>query len=108
MAPNTAPAGKSYAQKAADLFMSAVGMKSAPKPEPKEDVFAQEKLNPVASANLLAERCRQYLSNSDVQKIREAFRYADQAFEVGYIRHETNVRNSQISGNHGLEINACQ
>ena len=58
MAPNTAPAGKSYAQKAADLFMSAVGMKSAPKPEPKEDVFAQEKLNPVASANLLAERCR--------------------------------------------------
>ena len=52
MAPNTAPAGKSYAQKAADLFMSAVGMKSAPKPEPKEDVFAQEKLNPVAAANI--------------------------------------------------------
>ena len=86
MAPNTAPAGKSYAQKAADLFMSAVGMKSAPKPEPKEDVFAQEKLNPVASANLLAERCRQYLSNSDVQKIREAFRYADQA-HLGQFRN---------------------
>ena len=86
MAPNTATAGKSYAQKAADLFMSAVGMKSAPKPEPKEDVFAQEKLNPVASANLLAERCRQYLSNSDVQKIREAFRYADQA-HLGQFRN---------------------
>jgi len=66
--------------------MSAVGMKSAPKPEPKEDVFAQEKLNPVASANLLAERCRQYLSNSDVQKIREAFRYADQA-HLGQFRN---------------------
>ena len=56
MAPNTATAGKSYAQKAADLFMTAVGMKSATKPEPKEDAFAEEKLNPVASANLLAER----------------------------------------------------
>ena len=54
MAPNTATAGKSYAQKAADLFMTAVGMKSATKPEPKEDAFAEEKLNPVASANLLA------------------------------------------------------
>ena len=52
MAPNTATAGKSYAQKAADLFMTAVGMKSATKPEPKEDAFAEEKLNPVASANL--------------------------------------------------------
>ena len=48
MAPNTATAGKSYAQKAADLFMTAVGMKSATKPEPKEDAFAEEKLNPVA------------------------------------------------------------
>ena len=46
MAPNTAPAGKSYAQKAADLFMSAVGMKSAPKPEPKEDAFAAGKTQP--------------------------------------------------------------
>ena len=86
MAPNTATAGKSYAQKAADLFMTAVGMKSATKPEPKEDAFAEEKLNPVASANLLAERCRQYLSNSDVQKIREAFRYADQA-HLGQFRN---------------------
>ena len=43
MAPNTATAGKSYAQKAADLFMTAVGMKSATKPEPKEDAFAEEK-----------------------------------------------------------------
>ena len=32
MAPNTATAGKSYAQKAADLFMTAVGMKSATQP----------------------------------------------------------------------------
>ena len=86
MAPNTATAGKSYAQKAADLFMTAVGMKSATKPEPKEDAFSEEKLNPVASANLLAERCRQYLSNSDVQKIREAFRYADQA-HLGQFRN---------------------
>lgn len=36
-------------------------------------------VNPVASANQLAERCRLYLSSSDVNKIREAFRYADQA-----------------------------
>ena len=36
--------------------------------------------------NLLAERCRQYLSNSDVQKIREAFRYADQA-HLGQFRN---------------------
>ena len=80
MAPNTAPAGKSYAQKAADLFMSAVGMKSAPKPEPKEDVFAQEKLNPVASANLLARTLPPIIFQTVMSKrFGEAFRYADQA-----------------------------
>ena len=65
MAPNTAPAGKSYAQKAADLFMTAVGMKSATKPEPKEDAFAEEKLNPVASAKLhCLHRKSHYLSRT--------------------------------------------
>ena len=57
MAPNTATAGKSYAQKAADLFMTAVGMKSATKPEPKEDAFAEEKTQTLSRLpNLLAER----------------------------------------------------
>lgn len=52
----------------------------------KKSIEELEKVNPVASANLLAERCRQYLSSSDVNKIREAFRYADQA-HLGQFRN---------------------
>lgn len=78
---------KSYAKRAADLFMAAVGMKdNKPKPLPEPTAPENEKLSPVASANLLAERCRQYLSSSDVQKIREAFRFADQA-HLGQFRN---------------------
>ena len=84
--------GGSYAKKAADLIRSAVGFNKSS--EPKDDspaeeataAFVQEKVNPVASANQLAERCRQYLSNADVSKIREAFRYADQA-HLGQFRN---------------------
>lgn len=45
-----------------------------------------QSVNPVASANSLAERCRVYLPASDVNKIREAFRYADQA-HLGQFRN---------------------
>ncbi len=75
----------SFAQKTADVFRRVVGIDTVSKPAPKTEKtsdapeFAAEKLNPVASANALAERCRLYLSNADVNKIREAFRYADQA-----------------------------
>lgn len=54
--------------------------------ERKRSIEELEKVNPVASANLLAERCRQYLSSADVNKIREAFRYADQA-HLGQFRN---------------------
>lgn len=82
----------SFAQKTADAIKRAVGLDSPKKLAPQtppssgEDPTPIEKVNPVASANALAERCRLYLSSSDVNKIREAFRYADQA-HLGQFRN---------------------
>lgn len=80
----------SFAKKTADAIKRAVGLdtpkKPEPQPAPSAEAFPAEKVNPVASANALAERCRLYLSSSDVNKIREAFRYADQA-HLGQFRN---------------------
>ena len=80
----------SFAKKTADAIKRAVGLDTPKKPEPQPappaGAIPAEKVNPVASANALAERCRLYLSSSDVNKIREAFRYADQA-HLGQFRN---------------------
>lgn len=61
----------------ADAFKRVIGLKEDLPTEKKNE--PPKPVNPVASANQLAERCRLYLSSSDVNKIREAFRYADEA-----------------------------
>ena len=86
----------SFAKKTADAIKRAVGLDTPKKPEPQPappaEAIPAEKVNPVASANALAERCRLYLSSSDVNKIREAFRYADQA-HLGQFRCCRSKRN---------------
>ncbi len=94
---------ESLAQKATSVLKKAVGIGIKPKAESEQGVpgpaqaapaqpvspsaqFVPQKANPVASANALAERCRQYLSTGDVKKIREAFRYADEA-HLGQMRN---------------------
>ena len=86
------PQRQSVAKRAANLFKSAVGLTTEEKPavqkeeKPVSEALVVEKLSPVASANKLAERCRLYLSTADVNKIREAFRYADEA-HLGQFRN---------------------
>lgn len=86
------PQRQSVAMRAANLFKSAVGLTTEEKPavqkeeKPVSEALVVEKLSPVASANKLAERCRLYLSTADVNKIREAFRYADEA-HLGQFRN---------------------
>lgn len=86
---STNGSSSSFALKAADALRRVVGLHSNPSTPAKPAVDSAsivEKESPVASANKLAERCRQYLSNADVTKIREAFRYADQA-HLGQFRN---------------------
>lgn len=86
------PQRQSVAKRAANLFKSAVGLTTEEKPAVQKEektvseALVVEKLSPVASANKLAERCRLYLSTADVNKIREAFRYADEA-HLGQFRN---------------------
>jgi RelA/SpoT family (p)ppGpp synthetase len=80
-----------FAKRTTNALKRAIGLKPEPQPAsaaaessaPAEEV---KPVNPVASANDLAERCRLYLSASDVNKIREAFRYADEA-HLGQLRN---------------------
>lgn len=48
-------------------------------PEADLPLFTPKAPTATVTASALLERCRQYLSNADVEKIREAYRYADAA-----------------------------
>ena len=61
----------SFAKKTADAIKRAVGLDTPKKPEPQPappaGVIPAEKVNPVASANALAERCRLPTSTKSVK-----------------------------------------
>ncbi len=69
---------------------SPAGVSSPSLAEPKDlppfTNSAAVKANPIASADALAKKCQRYLSAADVKKIREAFRYADEA-HLGQLRN---------------------